>query len=461
MLGDLLRRLLWVPPLALLVSALIFFLVSREASPTAAAYSHLPRFFNTSPDDAPTLASRALGRLQNGEDPEASASLARLGGAVLPSVLPALEGLPPSARLRVVAALRPVSARMGLSLPQGSPEQEVLWWRHFWEDHALDFHTPTVRRLARRYAANPTQARLLELRHLDTAALPELFAVLGIDGPLPAVTLSQALLPVIQQALGRPATTPEQIHQEVLALRAFWFAHRTEFSTLDGAGRASALLLETQYGKWVERTLLERALRSPRAPVQASSPLRTLIRRGSGTLVRLLLGATLCLTFAWALPRLFGRRLLWKISVISLFALVPAGVLLAPPSEWLGVLLIAAALGPGMLGRAEELLAWAAARPEVPAELARGGHPRGSRGWLALAGRGVVLDLGLATTVVLLLEWRWRLPGLGNLLANALRDQDATLLMSFAVASAVFIQIASAGADVLARWSDPRREGVQ
>jgi peptide/nickel transport system permease protein len=459
MLNDLLRRLLWVPPLALLVSALAFSLVSTSASATAGAYRHLPRFFNTNPQDAPTLALGALARLRTQTDPEATATLVRLGGAALPVVLPALEGLAPDARARVVVALRPAARRMGFS-PPTSPDQEALWWRHFWEDRALDFHAPAIRRLAHRYALSPSSARRQELRILDTAALPDLFAELGIDGPQPAPPLVGALLPVLQQALERPPVAPEQTPQEVLALRAFWFAHRLDYSALDGAGRATALLLETQYGKWVQRTLLERATRSPRASVAASSPLRTLLRRGRGTLARVILGGALSLAIAWLWLRLLGGRPRGKALTAAVFALVPAGFILTPPSEVAAVVLIAATLLPGSWGRVAELWGRERSRPGWPERRAWGGGVRGPRGALALVGRGVAQDLGLASTVALLAEGRWRLPGLGSLLLAALKEQDATVLMAFSVACVVVVQGASMTAGALELWGDPRREGL-
>jgi hypothetical protein len=460
MLNDLLRRLLWIPSLALLVSAFAFSLVSPDASPTAGAFRHLPRFLNTSPRDAPALARSAIARLREADDPEAAASLGRLGGAAFSVVLPALQDLPPPARTRVVAALRPVAARVGGVPDATSPEKEVLWWSHFWEDHALDFRPLAIRRLARRYAANPSGARRQELRALDTAALPELFALLGLEGPLPTPELAGVLLPEIQHSLGRSSVSSEQTPQEVLELRALWFARRLEFSTLDGAGRATALLLETQYGKWVQRMLLERATRSPQATAASSSPLQTLLRRGRGTLVRVLAASALSFAVAWGLLRLLGRP--WsegRALAGASFALVPAGLLLAPASEAAALGLIAVALLPGAWGRAAALGERWHGEPERQAERARGGVPGAPPGALALLGWGLVQDLGLAFTVALLIEGRWRLPGLGGLLLAALREQDATVLMAFSVASAAVVQVASIAAGAWALRSDPRREG--
>ncbi|MCS6898891.1 MAG: hypothetical protein RMJ98_04060 [Myxococcales bacterium] len=460
MLHDLLRRLLWLPPLALLVSALTFTLVSPEVSPTAGSFHHLPRFLNTDPLDAPALARSALARLTNGDDPKAAASLSRLGGATFSVVLPSLHDLPPAARRRVVVALRPVAARMGLTPDTSSPEQEFFWWTQFWEDHALDFRAPVIRRLARRFTANPSAIRRQELRLLDTAALPELFAILGVDGPQPPSGLAELLLPEIQHALARSPVAPEQIPREVVDLREFWFAHRLEFSSLDGAGRATALLLETQYGKWVQRTLLERAPHASRSPAIASSPLRTLLRRGSRTLARVLVASFLAFGVVWGFLGLScGARFLGKVLAGSLLALVPAGLLLVPASEGAALILLAVALLPGAWGRTASLWERWLERPERLAERARGKVSRVPYGALPLLGWGLVQDFGLAFTVALLIEGCWRLSGLGNLLLTALREQDATLLMASSVASLVVVQVASIAAGVWAPWRDPRREG--
>ncbi|RYE89351.1 MAG: ABC transporter permease, partial [Myxococcales bacterium] len=115
MFGELLRRLLWVPPMAVLVSLITFELIAEgpgSASRAPSRYAHLPRFLNPRPDDAAAQARRALEQLRTRDDDEAARTLERLGGAALPVALPALEGLSPEGRTRVVVALRPVARRM-------------------------------------------------------------------------------------------------------------------------------------------------------------------------------------------------------------------------------------------------------------------------------------------------------------------------------------------------------------
>ncbi|MCU0655697.1 MAG: hypothetical protein MUF64_10550 [Polyangiaceae bacterium] len=456
MLGDLLRRLLWVPPLALLASLLVFSLISPDTSATSAAFRHLPRFFNGAPEDTVALSTRAVASLRERDDPEAAALLARLGGAAFPVVLPALEGLSPAGRRRVALALRPVASRMKLALPPGELEQDALWWRRFWEDRSLDFQAPTVRRLARRYATSPSEARRLELRMLDTAALPELFAVLGTEGLPPPVELSSALVPVIQEVLGRPAVPVEQLPQEILALRAFWFAHQLEFSTLDGAGRASALLLETQYGKWVQRTLMQRASRAPRATGVVTSPLWMLARRGPWTLARVLLGLGLGLAVAWALERA-RRPWLHTAAVGGALGGAPAVLALAPPSEGSALGLIVLVAGAGWVTLRGDARESELHRPFFRVARAWGGAGVKRRPW-GESWRGVVLLQGQVVAAALLGEWRWRLPGLGVPLVRALQEQDATLLMTLVVANLGVLQVASVLFELGAQAGGPRGE---
>ena len=95
MLGELGRRLLWIPPTVVAVTLLAFALLSRTLSPRGVPtpFAHLPRFVNVAPADVRTRALGAIELLRSGDSPAARATLAELGGAALPIVLPALDGL--------------------------------------------------------------------------------------------------------------------------------------------------------------------------------------------------------------------------------------------------------------------------------------------------------------------------------------------------------------------------------
>src|SRR5689334_9500181 len=116
---SVLRRLLWLGPTLVLVTLVTFGVFSLALGPDRGA-SALPLFFNPDPGAVERLSMDALHAVASSgaEDSEAARTLARLGGAALPFVLPALDSLDPLARARAVRALRPVGRRMGLELDE-------------------------------------------------------------------------------------------------------------------------------------------------------------------------------------------------------------------------------------------------------------------------------------------------------------------------------------------------------
>src|SRR5262245_2389291 len=138
---TLLWRLLWLAPALVLITLATFGAVSL-ALPPAPNARQLPLFFNPDPVDAPRRAAALLAAVTSSEASasRAAAELARLGGAALPIVLPALDSLTPDGRARAVAALRPVGARMGFEIDERwEPSREVLFWTRFWEEHSIDY----------------------------------------------------------------------------------------------------------------------------------------------------------------------------------------------------------------------------------------------------------------------------------------------------------------------------------
>ena len=111
----------------------------------------------------------------------AALELARLGGAALPYVLPALDSLDPDSRVRVALALTPVAERMEVASADdlASGAQAVLFWTRFWQDRAIDFRAPAVRHLTTRLAERSIALRHDDLIHVDTFALQALIEALG------------------------------------------------------------------------------------------------------------------------------------------------------------------------------------------------------------------------------------------------------------------------------------------
>jgi ABC-type dipeptide/oligopeptide/nickel transport system permease component len=463
------RRLLLLPATVLLSSALTFALATSAGSPAEGrGFEHLPRFLNLAPADAHIRARQALSRLTEGESAEGQAGLAALGGVALDQIVPTLDALSPGPRERVVRALAPVARRM-LPVDAGpppDPEAAALWWSRFWEEQALDFQPATVRRTVRRYLAHPSLSRAREVQKLDTAALDELFAVLGSDGPFPPEEVMRAVLPPIRHALGWPPSSPEgpRLREEALALRAQWFARRLDHTTLDGAGRVAAALLETQYGKWLRLAALDRVGgqhngRSVLKQLRRQGP-ATLRMVGAGSLGGLVLGALL--GAAAIGPRQRRWRLTFGALIVGLGCLVPALIALLRGSS-VGLVAVAAATAPVVMGTIRAQARDELAQPHQLTAAAFGAsRARAVRRavWRALGGSGVgllVAELPLALTAATLIERLSGQPGLGALFVSALIERDLAALMTIAALTTALLQIGlGAGESIVALFA-PRR----
>jgi len=143
MLRYAIRRILWAIPTLIATSLVLFLVTTLAPAPVAtgdpradearrARFADVPRFVNTDPQDVRARAAEALRHVaaaDEGKD-RAARELARLGGAALPYVMPALEALPPEGRGRVATALAPVAVRMGIAAASdlGDPGAAVLFW---------------------------------------------------------------------------------------------------------------------------------------------------------------------------------------------------------------------------------------------------------------------------------------------------------------------------------------------
>lgn len=284
MLRYALRKILWAIPTFFGVSLLIFLVTTlipdplaegpapaavalRDPSALDAAlerrrthFLDLPRFLNPRPMDVAAYAGEALDELVAGGRASALAAhrLVKLGGAALPYVLPKLDNLPPEARGRVAVALGPLAERMGFGDPRlADPDRAALFWSRFWEDRALDFTEPSVRRAVHRLALHGTDLREAELLEVDTFALSEIIPAMKHTTDREALA---RLAAVASHVTERSVLIPEDA-DPAFARRAvadwdeWWYVHRTDYVRLEGAERATATLGETRYGKWVIRAI--------------------------------------------------------------------------------------------------------------------------------------------------------------------------------------------------------------
>ncbi len=285
MLRYALRRLLWAIPTLFGVSLVVFFVTTLIPDPAEdlnldygaailatdpgafdaledrrrSHFLDLPRFFNQNPKDVRSRAAVCVQHLvaADNEAPAAAHRLAQLGGAALPYVLPKLEALPPSARGRVAVALAPVAERMGLGDPDKlrEPDQASLFWQQFWEDRALDFTDPAVRRAVHRLTLRGTELRERDLIEVDTFGLAALMDTMRTTTDREALArLADAASHVTGRAVPIPIDADESFAHRALAdWQEWWYVRRSDYVPLDGAERIAATVSETRYGKWILR----------------------------------------------------------------------------------------------------------------------------------------------------------------------------------------------------------------
>ena len=253
---ELFRRLLWLIPTLLVVTALAF-----AVTASALSTSPQPVFFNASPVSV-AARSWALAEQVGRGDEDASAAATKLnalGGAALPHILPKLDGLAPDARGRVAVALWPLAQRMGLAGELPSEERALSLWSSFWIDHFVDFHPAMVRRVVRRFVEQPTPQREREVRRLDTYAIGELIEHLDplLDSlPERRSNLIQ-LTALLSHMVGNqgPAAlhaeaSPSVDRETAQAWQRWWNANRHLYASPVGLERVLAPVLQTQYATW-------------------------------------------------------------------------------------------------------------------------------------------------------------------------------------------------------------------
>jgi ABC-type dipeptide/oligopeptide/nickel transport system permease component len=262
------RRILGVALTLIAVSIGMFWAAAtydaRHAARRSSPFATLPVFFNAQPRGVRELSAAAVRHIAQGDALSAGAelSLARLGGAALPYVLPALDSLEPRSRERVALALTPIAARMGVASTAelGDGAQSVLFWTRFWQDRAIDFRPQSVRHLTTRLAERSIALRREDLIHVDTFALPALIDGLGEVATADDVARVQRLNSVLAHVTDLPVScapnaSVAEAQRTVDTWRDFWELHGSEYSALDGPRRLAATFVATQYGKWLAQVL--------------------------------------------------------------------------------------------------------------------------------------------------------------------------------------------------------------
>ncbi|HZF56725.1 MAG TPA: ABC transporter permease subunit [Polyangiaceae bacterium] len=501
MLRHAIRRLLWTIPTLVGVSFICFLFLSFVPDITddpvlAAAltpeelaekrrerFLDLPRFLNFAPRDVRARATEAIAAVADGgagAEP-AARELARLGGAALPYVLPAFDALAPEPRGRVALALAPVAARMGLATIEEAqnPTRAVALWTRFWDDRGVEFRSASVRSAVRRLVRYGTLSRAAELRELDTFVLEPIFEALARPGNQADLDQARALLDVAAHVTGRddriaPGDSLEMAGDVVDRWKAFWNVHRSDFVTITGMNRVTAIFLETRYGKWALGAVTYGfGLNERGEPI-----LDELGRRAPITLT-LLFGA-IALAYLAAVPlgvltaASRGHKMDLTITsvVLFLYAVPPAVLAVIAAREGLAgplrLLVATLVLALGLVAAPTRQLR-SMLVSSVSQEYARAAVARGASRWrlfIVHAMRNALLPFTtlasleppLALGGAFVVERVFGLDGLGDAMIRAVNQRDVGWLMALSMLAAFAAALLVLLTDLLYILIDPRLE---
>jgi peptide/nickel transport system permease protein len=484
---SVLRRLLWLGPALVLITMVTFGALSA-ALPVDRDAEHLPLFFNPEPGAVERLSRRAVGAVAASDAPdrEAAAELVRLGGAALPFVLPALDSLSPDARARVVMALRPLAARMGLEIDASwDSSREVLFWNRFWEEHSIDYRPVVARRAVLRLVQKSTLLRDAEVRQLDTYALDELMRQMA---PVTNAADVERIRHVSEIALDMSSGPPsprgawslppgagvDEARSVAATWTGWWSRHRTRYRTYSGTDRVTAMLRDTRYGGWVTQ-----AVRYDLGRLESGRPVGEVLREGVLVSVPLLLGgivgALSAAALAGAISALAQRRpRRWLSLLFTLRAALPVVIVAVLASSWLGPAarhVWFGALLMALLGAPLRALHRGGRLEARGSDFIRTLESLGLARWrvalatLRLSSASIVVQLGAQLssliTLTFVVEYALGLSGLGTRTIEALKQPDLNWLMAITIAMALFVGLLQAGSDLLLAALDPRwRDGV-
>ncbi len=497
MLRYALRRMLWILPSVLGVSLLAFYVLSFLPRPQVPpsheheardlerrAYRQLPVVFKSAPQDLTARLKAGLAELAtqpagSQRALRAEKEFSRLGGAALPLVLPRLDSFSPALRRRIALSFAPLARRMKLRPLSDfrDPRSVVLSWQRFWQVHRVEFSRAQADRIVKRYARYGTDARGDEARRLDSFILPSVFKQQPVITDRATVEQARRLVDIVADVTGhndrvsRSATVFEA-RSCVGRWQRWWMAYQSDYLRLSGSSRVAAFVTETRYGKWVLEAVAMQLGRDFRGrPILEQWRVRlpvTLSMTALAILLAYLLGILGGALAAWhrggAVDRAIeaGSLCLQLLTPVGLVAVV---LLLAPAMEvgWLGAsLLLALALLAEPTRHTRDALRTTLASDYVETARAQGAGP-----WRVFIVHGLrraalplltrlSLEFPMALTGCFVLEHAFGLPGLGELTVSAVRQGDASWLMTMAIFGTVCAAASLSVADGVQGIVDPR-----
>ncbi|MDC3955901.1 ABC transporter permease subunit [Polyangium jinanense] len=489
------RRLLFILPTLIAVSVVTFLFLSYVPDPTddpALAVSpserarlrrerflDLPRFVNLGTRDVRTQSAEAMRAIVDGDAAKKARGqeeLARLGGAALPHVLPALDSLAPGPRAEVALALAPVGERMGFSGERlADPARAVAFWTRFWDDRGIEFRRASVRSAVRRLSRYGSTSRAAELRELDTFVLEDVLGALEHPTDAASFERARALVDIAAHVTGRDdRISPGDDHETARACverwGSFWMVYKNDFVTLDGPSRIAAIVLETRYGKWALGAITRRL----GVGIDGVPVLDGIFRRAPVTLT--LVFGSILLAYAAAVPiglvgaASRGRRRdgITAAIVLVLYAIPTAffAILAARGYDGHGLLLPTVVLALGLVAaparQARAGLASAFAQDHVRASLARGASR--ARALMVHALPGALLPVVTLATLeapmalggAFVVERVFGLEGLGAATIVAVQSRDTSWLMAVSIFTAATATLGVIMTDLVYTALDPR-----
>lgn len=476
---EVIRRVLWLAPTLLVVTALAFWIISKALGESAG--SSTPLFINTHPRGVAELAWEAAEAVafQRASATDAQAELVRLGGAALPHLLPRLDGLPPAGRERVARALAPVAFRMGITSPEEwSQVDAVAFWRSFWDEHFVDFRSSVVTRVVQRFTQRTSVVRENELRRLDSFALDHLIEQMELHAdrcwntpstPLTRLTAAASRITAMPWVV-HPSSTPLECQRLLATWLGWWAQHRHEFVQLHGVERFLAPILQTRYAHWARESARTRFghLRNGEIALQA------LQQRAPTTLLLLLFGwggSLIASLVTGSLPVLAGGRYASPLTVVApLF--VALCVLLAFSLPWVTGLKLETATACAALFGTCALVTTVHQRTAVSELLDRewmrtyralGVSPLRRAAWTSRVCLGLTLgtlasQLSTLLSLVFAAEYAWQLDGVGRFTIQALGQRDVSWLMLITVTSTLVVALTQIAAEAVLQVLDSRRQ---
>jgi ABC-type dipeptide/oligopeptide/nickel transport system permease component len=491
------RRALWLVPTLAFVSIVTFLFLSYVPDPTedpkVAAqlgaervaelrrerFLDLPLFANPAPRDARRRAADAIEAIQRGgpEAEQARKELARLGGAALPHVIPALDALPPEPRSKVALALAPVAARMGITPRDEAkdPDRAAGFWIRFWDDRGPEFRDTNVRSTVRRLSQYGAGTRAADLRALDTFVIEHVIAALEPPTDAASMGSARALVDILADVTARDdRIRPDADLATARACVDRWLAfdavYGVDFRTLTGAARLTAVVTEARYGKWLLFTLSSRVGKT----AEGVPVLTAMGRRGAVTLTLVfgaILLAYLVATPLGVLAAATRRRVVdlgVAVVVLVLYALPTAlvAVLVARVGGANSLLLPTALLALGLVaapaGQSRSSLLAALLSEHVVAARARGAGllrvvvVHGLRRALFPTATLTTLEAPMALGGAFVLERVFGLGGLGEATVRAVEQRDIAWLMALSFFAAAAATIGVFVTDMIYVIADPR-----